>query len=141
MGMQIELLKIAIRRRLAQAGIVDLNTQFQDYGGRPIDPSGKDFWMTEKTDGSLTESAHSDIRLKDTPIFFEYDLFTPVGEGTFLLSQKEDAIRKEFDIRTDKCLLSEGGATGEIIEITARDDITSLYSRRSILLKIRVTSG
>jgi len=141
MGMTIELLKLAVRRRLAQSSIVDIENDFQDFGGRPIDPSGKKFWMNERIHGDQTESAHSDIRLKDTPIFFEYDLFTPVGEGTFLLSQKEDAIRKEFDIRTDKCLLSEGGATGEIIEITARDDITSLYSRRSILLKIRVTSG
>ena len=141
MGMQIELLKIAIRRRLSQAGIVDINKDFQDYGGRPLDPSGKKFWMTEKVSGDLDESQHSDIRLKDTPIYFQYDLFTPVGEGTFLLSQKEDAIRKEFDIRTDRSLLEEGGATGEVVKISSMDDINSLYSRRSIMLQIRVTSG
>ena len=74
-------------------------------------------------------------------MYFQYDLFTPVGEGTFLLSQKEDAIRKEFDIRTDRSLLAEGGATGEVVKISSRDDINSLYSRRSIMLQIRVTSG
>lgn len=123
------------------AGIVDLNTQFQDYGGKTLDTAGLPFWMHEYIHGNAEEQTQTDVRNRHTVMIFEYDLFIPAGEGTLVLSEKEDAIRSEFNVNTARRYLSEGEASGEIMRITSEDELTERYARRSILLYIRPSAG
>lgn len=137
MGLYIEKLKLAVRKRLADIGIVDLNKAFQGYGDIPLDPSKLPFWMCEYIHGDIEDSVLTDLRNKPEIILFQYDLITPPGRGTFPLSVKEDSIRKEFNPKTMKRFISNDGATGEIIRITSSDDITQRYVRRTLLFHIR----
>ena len=141
MSVKIELLKIAVRRRMAMAGIVDLNKEFQDYGGRTLDTAGLSFWIHEYIHGNAEERTQTDVRNRHTVMIFEYDLFIPAGGGTLALSEKEDEIRKEFNVNTERRYLSEGEASGEILRITSEDELTERYTRRSILLYIRPSAG
>ena len=137
MGIYIEKLKLAVRKRFVDAGIVDMNKAFQGYGDVPLDPSGLPFWMCEYVHGDIEDSVLTDLRNKPEIILFQYDLIIPPGKGTYDLSVKEDAIRKEFNTKSDKRFISKDGARGEVIRITSSDDITQRYVRRTLLFHIR----
>lgn len=137
MGMYIEKLKLAVRKRLSDAGIVDLNKAFQGYGDIPLDPSKLPFWMCEYIHGDIEDSVLTDLRNKPEIILFQYDMIIPSGKGTYDLSMKEDAIRKEFNTKTAKRFIAKDGATGEVTRITSSDDITQRYVRRTLLFHIR----
>ena len=137
MGIYIEKLKLAVRKRFADAGIVDLNKAFQGYGDVPLDPSKLPFWMCEYIHGDIEDSVLTDLRNKPEIILFQYDLIIPPGQGTFPLSVKEDAIRKEFNTKTAKRFIAKDGAAGEIVRITSSDDITQRYVRRTLLFHVR----
>lgn len=136
-GIYIEKLKIAIRRRMAHAGIVDITKAFQGYGDVPLDPSKRPFWMCEYVHADINDRPDTDIRNKAETILFQYDLFVPAGKGTLTLSEKEDAIRAEFSPKSEKRFISGDGAMGEVTRITARDDINERYSRRTLLFYVR----
>ncbi len=133
--------RLAMRRRLFDAGIATGNNDFHGENMPPLNIARQPFWVNEFVSGGVTRR-WSTMRKRQYTVLLRYDFHVPLNTGTRMLSEKQAMLESAFDIMDDsKCHISADGWEIEVYRIQSEGDETDKASQiRPMTMYLRCTS-